>query len=55
VKKIAGFRSTNSKTNGTPRQNWLERQIEALKDQENHPEGWRKELVRAEVKRLEQL
>jgi hypothetical protein len=35
--------------------NWLERQIEALKDQENHLEGWRKELVRAEIKRLERL
>ena len=33
----------------------LERQIDALEEQEDHLEGWRKEQVKAEVKRFEQL
>jgi hypothetical protein len=33
----------------------LDRQIDALDDEKNQAEGWRKEQLRAEVKRLEQL
>ena len=33
----------------------LERQIDALEDRKGRAEGWRKEQLRAEVKRFEQL
>jgi hypothetical protein len=33
----------------------LERQIDALEDRKDRAEGWRKEQLRAEVKRFEQL
>ena len=33
----------------------LERQIDALEDEKDRAEGWRKEQLRAEVKRFEQV